>query len=487
MFLGLDIGTSSVKAVLIGDDGAMAGQASAPLTVSRPHANWSEQAPQDWWSATSAAVLALDARLRAAVRGVGLSGQMHGATLLGEDDQPLRPAILWNDGRSADQCVELEAAEPNSRQITGNLAMPGFTAPKLLWVRENEPDIFAATRTVLLPKDYVRLCMTGDKATDLSDAAGTLWVDVGGRAWSEPMLAATGLSLDHMPRLHEGSAATGTLSAAVAAEWGMGQVPVAAGGGDNAAGAIGAGVTHDGEAMMSLGTSGVVFLATDRFLPYPQRAVHAFCHALPGRWHQMSVMLSAASCLDWAARLTGTGDPGALAGLAEARGRLDGPEIFLPYLSGERTPHNNPNARGVLFGLDHDSDGAAIGQAVIEGVAFGLADGVDALVASGARLETLSVIGGGARSAWWGRILAAALDRPLIYRDGSEVGPAFGAARLARLAVTGEDIDTVCPPPPVRAVIEPRPEDVAILADKHARFVRLYDQLKDQFQTGAQQ
>ncbi|MDB5440734.1 MAG: xylulokinase [Caulobacteraceae bacterium] len=484
MFLGLDIGTSSVKAVLIGDDGVMAGQATAPLDLSRPHPNWSEQAPQDWWSATTAAVLGLDPKLRAAVRGVGLSGQMHGATLLGEDDKPLRPGILWNDGRSMAECAELEAAEPNSRQITGNLAMPGFTAPKLLWVRRHEPEIFAATRTVLLPKDYVRLSMTGDKATDLSDASGTLWVDVGARAWSEAMLTATGLGIEHMPRLYEGSAATGVLSAKVAADWGMGQVPVAAGGGDNAAGAVGAGVTKDGEAMMSLGTSGVVFLATDRFLPYPQRAVHAFCHALPGRWHQMSVMLSAASCLDWAARLTGTADPGALAGLAEARGRLDGSEIFLPYLSGERTPHNNPDARGVLFGLDHDSDPAAVGQAVIEGVAFGLADGVDALVASGAHLETLSVIGGGARSAWWGRILAAALNRPLIYRDGSEVGPAFGAARLARLAVDGESIEAVCPPPPVRAVIEPKPDDVAILASKHTRFTSLYSHLKDQFQTG---
>jgi len=305
MFLGIDIGTSGVKAVLIGEDGAVAEQASAPLAVSRPHANWSEQDPQDWWAATKAAILGLSARGRGGVRAIGLSGQMHGATLLGLDDQVLRPAILWNDGRSAPQCAELEAAEPRSRDITGNIAMPGFTAPKLLWVKAHEPEVFASVRSVLLPKDYVRLRMTGDKATDLSDASGTLWVDVGARAWSPAMLAATGLSLHHMPALHEGTQVTGTLRPKVAAELGLGEVPVVAGGGDNAAGAVGVGVIEAGQAMLSLGTSGVVFLAGNRFRPNPARAVHAFCHALPGCWHQMAVMLSAASCLDWAARLTG--------------------------------------------------------------------------------------------------------------------------------------------------------------------------------------
>jgi xylulokinase len=228
---------------------------------------------------------------------------------------------------------------------------------------------------VLLPKDYVRLSMTGAKATDLSDASGTLWVDVTQRAWSGEMLAATGLTQDQMPRLHEGCEVTGALRQDVAAAWDMEPVVVAAGGGDNAAGAVGVGVIDDGDALLSLGTSGVLFVAGRAFRPNPERAVHAFCHALPGRWHQMSVMLSAASALDWAARLTGTQDTGALVAKAQARGRLDGREIFLPYLSGERTPHNDPAARGVLFGLDHDSDAGSIGQAVLEGVAFGLADG----------------------------------------------------------------------------------------------------------------
>ena len=481
MYLGIDIGTSSVKAVIVDDDDAVVEQASAPLNVSRPQPSWSEQDPADWWTATNAAVKSLSANARRSVRAVGLSGQMHGATLLGEHDKPLRPAILWNDGRSEQQCLALEQAEPASRRITGNIAMPGFTAPKLLWVREHEPSVFAATRTVLLPKDYVRLLMTGEKASDCSDAAGTLWVDVANRRWSPEMLAATGLEESHMPRLYEGSDATGTLLADVAAAWGMSRVPVAGGGGDNAAGAAGIGVINAGDAFLSLGTSGVLFLATPKFLPNPDRAVHAFCHCLPGRWHQMSVMLSAASCVDWAVKLTGAADAAELLGKVEARGRLDGPEIFLPYLSGERTPHNDPQARGVLFGLSHDTDASAIGQAVLEGVAYAFADGLDVLIEAGATIDKISVIGGGARSMWWGGVLAAALGRPLIYRDGSEVGPAYGAARLARLAKTGEAAEDVCRPPPVRVVIEPNQRDIDQLAPKRRLFSKLYQDLRARF------
>lgn len=481
MYLGIDIGTSSVKAVIVDDDDAVVEQASAPLSVSRPQPSWSEQDPADWWTATNAAVKSLSAKARKNVRAVGLSGQMHGATLLGANDKPLRPAILWNDGRSEKQCLDLEKAEPASRKITGNIAMPGFTAPKLLWVREHEPSVFAATRTVLLPKDYVRLLMTGEKASDCSDAAGTLWVDVAKRRWSPEMLAATGLNESHMPRLCEGSDASGTLLAEVADAWGMSRVPVAGGGGDNAAGAAGIGVINAGDAFLSLGTSGVLFLATPKFLPNPDRAVHAFCHCLPGRWHQMSVMLSAASCVDWAVKLTGAADAAELLSKVEARGRLDGHEIFLPYLSGERTPHNDPQARGVLFGLSHDTDASAVGQAVLEGVAYAFADGLDVLIEAGATIDKISVIGGGARSMWWGGVLAAALGRPLIYRDGSEVGPAYGAARLARLAKTGEAAEDVCKPPPVRVVIEPNQRDIDQLAPKRRLFSKLYQDLRARF------
>lgn len=474
MFLGIDLGTSGVKAVVVDAAGTVRAQASAPLTVSRPRALWSEQDPEDWWRAADAAVMAIEPGLRGAVGGIGLAGQMHGATLLGEDDRPLRPAILWNDGRSFAECAELEAAEPRSRAITGNLAMPGFTAPKLLWVRRCEPETFAATRTVPLPKDYLRLRMTGDKASDMSDSAGTLWLDVGERCWSEAMLAATGLTTSHMPMLHEGTTVTGALRAKVAARWGMGRVPVAAGGGDNAAGAAGVGVIAEGDALLSLGTSGVIFVATAGFRPNPARAMHAFCHALPGMWHQMAVHLSAASCVDWAARLAGVAGPAALFDLAEAAGAASGPELFLPYLSGERTPHNDPHVRGAFLGLDSETDPGRLAAAVLEGVAFAHADGLAALKEAGTELSSLSVIGGGARSRHWGRVLAAALGLPLVYLEGGEVGPALGAAKLAQVAVTGATVAEVCVRPPVRHVIEPDLSLAERLAPKLARFRAAY-------------
>lgn len=485
MFLGIDIGTSSVKAVVTNAEGDVIEQAAAAIPISRPKPLWSEQNPADWWTATNKAVLALSPDRRRKLEAIGLSGQMHGATLLDNEDRPLRPAILWNDGRSFAECAMLERAEPHSREITGNLAMPGFTAPKLLWLRDHEPDVFAATRKVLLPKDYVRLLMTGGYASDLSDASGTLWLDVGGRRWSLAMLEATGLSLEAMPELFEGCEATGELRKDIADSWGAPIVPVAAGGGDNAAGAVGVGVVAPGQAFLSLGTSGVIFLAGDSFLPNPSDAVHAFCHALPGRWHQMSVMLSAASCLEWAVRLTGVHDAGALIAAAETAARFDSEEIFLPYLSGERTPHNNPHARGALFGLTHDSDAAAIGQAVLEGVAFAFADGMDALQAGGGRLDDITVIGGGARSPYWGRILAAALNRPLSYRRDAEVGPAYGAAKLAQLCATGGRPEDICAPPPLLSVVEPRRDDIESLAEKRRRFRSLYQNIEQIFPQGA--
>ncbi|WOI53479.1 xylulokinase [Parvularcula sp. LCG005] len=485
MFLGIDIGTSSVKAVVTNADGDVIDQATAPLPISRPQALWSEQDPADWWDATNKAVKALSPDRRKKVEAIGLSGQMHGATLLDANDKPLRPAILWNDGRSAAECAELEKIEPRSREITGNLAMPGFTAPKLLWVRNHEPDIFAKTAKVLLPKDYVRLLMTGNYASDMSDSAGTLWLDVAKRQWSPEMLAATGLTESHMPELFEGSEATGQLLETIANDWGVPVVPVAGGGGDNAAGAVGVGVTAPGEAFLSLGTSGVLFLSGEAFMPNPAEAVHAFCHALPDTWHQMTVMLSAASCIDWAAQMTNTPDAGTLIAAAEKRNRLDGEEIFLPYLSGERTPHNNPYARGVLFGLNHDSDTAAIAQAVMEGVAFGFAQGLDALVNGGGSVGTITVIGGGARSSYWGRILAAALQRPLTYRRDAAVGPAYGAAKLAQLCTGTGDPAAILAAPPVLETIEPDPKDVAILAPKRERFREIYQNLKSTFPQGA--
>ncbi len=478
MFLGIDVGTSGVKVVALRDDGKLHEQRSAPLAISRPHPLWSEQEPDNWWAATEAAVLALSAETRAQVAGIGLAGQMHGATLLGDDDRPLRPAILWNDGRSFMECEELEAAEPRLRTITGNIAMPGFTAPKLAWVRKHEPALFDKIGTVLLPKDYVRLRMTGDKASDMADSAGTLWLDVAARDWSEAMLAASGLTRAQMPRLFEGSDATGTLRADVAAAWGMARVPVAAGGGDNAAGAAGVGVIGDGDALLSLGTSGVIFVATHDFRPNPARAVHAFCHCLPDMWHQMAVHLSAAACIDWAASLTGLDGPAALFAQAERTGVAAGPELFLPYLSGERTPHNDPHVRGAFLKLDNETDRGRLAAAVLEGVAFAHADGLDALREAGTQVEELAVIGGGSRSHHWGRILAAALGVRLVYLEGGEVGPALGAARLAQIAVTGATPAQVCVRPPVSHVIEPDPALAERLAPKLTRFRAAYSAVR---------
>ena len=477
MFLGIDIGTSGVKAVIVTAGGGVLAQAHSPLSVSRPQELWSEQEPESWWTATEAAVLGLPADLRSGVQGAGLSGQMHGATLLGADDKPLRPAILWNDGRAFAECAEIERRVPGAREITGNIAMPGFTAPKLLWVAAHEPHLFAQVRTVLLPKDYVRLRMTGDKASDMSDSAGTLWLDVAARRWSGEMLAATGLDESHMPRLHEGSEATGKLRAEVAARWGMAAVPVAAGGGDNAAGAAGIGVIEDGDALLSLGTSGVIFVATKDFRPNPARAVHAFCHCLPDLWHQMSVHLSAASCVDWAARAMGIDLPAFFA-LAQQAGPAAGPELFLPDLSGERTPHNDPHIRGAFLSLGNDSDAGRMAAAVLEGVAFAHADGLAALREAGTRVENLHVIGGGARSAYWGSILSAALGVRLTYLDGGEVGPALGAANLAQIAVTGASAAEACTRPAIAHVIEPDPALAARLAPKLARFRAAYPALK---------
>jgi xylulokinase len=482
MFLGIDIGTSAVKAIVLDEHGILAGQGAAPLVVSRPRDLWSEQDPESWWSATSAAVCTIDPALRRAVRGIGLAGQMHGATLVGNDDRPLRPAILWNDGRSFAECRELETTVPDLHTITGNLAMPGFTAPKLLWVRRHEPALFAATRMVLLPKDYVRLNMTGDCASDVSDSAGTLWLDVGRRCWSEDVIAACGLGIEHMPALHEGPEITGRLRREVAELWGMGAVPVAAGGGDNAAGAAGVGVVREGDALLSLGTSGVIFVATDAFRPNPRGAVHAFCHCLPRMWHEMAVHLSAASCVDWAARLTGAASPAELFARAEATGPGAGAELFLPYLSGERTPHNDPHVRGALLRLDHETDAGRLAQAVLEGVAFALADGLEALRAAGTRIEQLYVIGGGARSDYWGRIIAAALDTPLCYLHGGEVGPALGAARLARAAVEGGDPAQLFAAPALSHVIEPEHALRTRLSDKYQRFRAAYPRISDTHQ-----
>jgi xylulokinase len=484
VYLGIDLGTSGVKAVLLDDEGTVVAQAESPLEVARRRPLWSEQDPESWWTAAETAVASLRAgapKAFASVAAIGLSGQMHGATLLGADDRVLRAAILWNDGRAAAECAALERVVPSSRSITGNRAMPGFTAPKLLWVRAHEPEVFASTRRVLLPKDWLRLRMTGDAASDCSDASGTLWLDVGRRSWSAEMLEACGLDERAMPKLFEGSQPTGVLRAEVAQAWRLARVPVAAGAGDQAAGAVGAGVVGPGAASLSLGTSGVLFVADRSFRPHPARAVHAFCHCLPETWHQMAVILSAASCLAWVTRLVGAESETALVAEVEAEDRPATPALFLPYLSGERTPHDDPDAMGVFFGLTHETTRATLARAVLEGVAFAFADARDALVEAGASLGEVSVIGGGARSRLWIRILASVLGRPLVVRSGGEVGPALGAARLARLADGAGTVAEVCPPPPQLRVVEPDAGLGEHYRPALERWRDLYRRLRDPF------
>lgn len=479
MFLGIDIGTSSVKAVLVDGDQRIIDKSSAPLKVSRPQPFWSEQSPSDWWQATCSAVNSLDPVLRSAIKAIGLSGQMHGATCLGERDRILRPAILWNDGRSSKQCEQMITEMPELPDISGNLAMPGFTAPKIYWMRTHETEIYKSIEKVLLPKDYIRLLMTGNHASDMSDSGGTLWMDVKARDWSDDILGLTGLSRQHMPELFEGTAATGQLLPSIAAEWGVPQVPVAAGGSDNAAGAVGSGTVAHGDGFLSLGTSGVIFLADNGYRPNPHGAVHTFCHALPGLWHQMSVILSAASAVDFVSKISGFEKPLDLYAAAETNDYKSREVLYLPYLSGERTPHNDPRAKGAFFGLTHEDNRNSIAQAALEGVAFALADGVDALKQTGAEIEALSVIGGGARSKYWGKILASVFKIPLHYRGGAEVGPAFGAARLARLCVTNEPINDICTPPDIERTIEPDQNLAEIYAGRRPLFQKLYKNTKE--------
>ncbi|MCE2459938.1 MAG: xylulokinase [Pseudomonadales bacterium] len=478
MYLGIDLGTSAVKAVIV-DNGEVVAEASASLEVSRPGPRMSEQSPEDWWQATDAAVRQLK-DFAPGVDAIGLSGQMHGAVLLDDRGSVLRNAILWNDGRSQAECSELEDAV-DVAALTGNRAMPGFTAPKLLWVGRHEPEIFARTRTVLLPKDYLRYRMTGEFASDMSDAAGTLMLDVGGRCYSERMLAATGLSLSHMPRLVEGSEIAGELRSEVADGWRLKRVPVVGGAGDQAAGAVGAGAVVEGVSFLSLGTSGVYFVPDSTYRPNPMGGVHAFCHALPGMWHQMSVILSAASALTWVTGLTGADSEAALIDEVESSGTGPRSVYFLPYLSGERTPHNDANALGAFVGLDHDVDRAQLAHAVLEGVAFALADGQRVLEEAGANIGEVSVIGGGARSVYWGRILSAALGRPLTYREDAAVGPALGAARLAALGHRGGDPAEVCPQAPVVETVAASPEETERSAARFATYRALYEDLKDRF------
>ena len=445
MFLGLDLGTSGLKGVIISDAQHVLAEATAPLQVSRPHMGWSEQAPQDWIVAAQSVIADLHKQADlSGLAGIGVSGQMHGATLLDASDQVLRPCILWNDTRAAAEAEALDA-DPQFRAISGNIVFAGFTAPKLVWVAHHEAETFSQVAKVLLPKDYLRLWLTGEHVAEMSDAAGTSWLDTGARDWSDALLGASGMTRAQMPRLVEGSQVSGKLRASLADELGLPRnLPVAGGGGDNAATAIGMGVVRSGDAFVSLGTSGVLFAACDSYAPAPHTAVHTFAHALPGRWHQMGVILAATDALNWFGRLAGQ-DAAALTGALGSL-RAPGKTCFLPYLGGERTPLNDAAIRGAFLGLEHATDRDGATRAVLEGVSFALRDCRDALAETGTQLGSLIATGGGARSDYWLHVIATALGTSVLVPRAGELGAAFGAARLGMIAALDAGADMLGKP-----------------------------------------
>jgi len=480
MFLGLDLGTSGVKALLIDDGQKVIGAGHGSLDVSRPHPGWSEQDPAQWIEACETAIAELKASHPgelAAVKGIGLSGQMHGATLLDVSDEVLRPCILWNDTRSHVEAAALDA-DPRFRKLTGNIVFPGFTAPKLAWVKNNEPAIFAKVAKVVLPKDYLRLWLTGEHISEMSDSAGTSWLDVGKRRWAPELLAATSLDEKQMPSLTEGTAKAGALRGELAPKWGIATgIPIAGGAGDNAASACGMGTVGAGQAFVSLGTSGVLFAANASYLPNPESAVHTFCHALPDTWHQMGVILSATDSLNWLSEITGK-SAGDLT--VELGDRLKAPTgvTFLPYLSGERTPHNDSAIRGSFTGLAHQSGRPVLTQAVLEGVAFAFRDSLEALKTAGTTLSRVTAIGGGSRSRYWLKAIATALQMPVDIPADGDFGAAFGAARLGLIAATGADPLAVCTAPATDATIEPDAGLGGAFADAYQRYRALYPAIR---------
>ena len=453
MFIGLDLGTSHLKGIVIDDAQNVCAEASVSLSLMRPKNGWSEQNPQDWLDATENVMASLANKVNLKkVNAIGLSGQMHGATLLDKNDNVLRPCILWNDTRSAEEASYLDS-KTIFRNLTGNIVFPGFTAPKLAWVRKHEPNIFEKISKVLLPKDYLRLWLCGEYVAEMSDAAGTSWLDVKRRDWSDALLAETDLDRSQMPTLIEGCEISGVLKKTHASKWGLPHgVIIAGGGGDNAASAIGVGVVKAGDAFVSLGTSGVLFAASDEYQPDAASAVHTFCHALPNTWHQMGVILAATDAMNWFGQVLNS----SAQEMTNDLGVLKAPSktLFLPYLGGERTPHNDAQIRASFINLNHNADRQAMIRAVIEGVAFAFRDCFDALSSTGTKINQLVAVGGGAKSEYWVQAIATALGLPISIPVAGDYGGAFGAARLGMIAYGINRYD-VAISPKIKHIIEP--------------------------------
>jgi xylulokinase len=467
--VGLDVGTTGVKAVALSTEGELLGRAEHGYPLSTPRPGWAEQDPEDWWRAAEAAL----AELAVDPAAIGLTGQMHGLVALDADDRVLRPAILWNDQRTGAECREIEELVGRDRllELTGNPALTGFTAPKLLWLRRHEPETYARIRHILLPKDYVRLRLTGEHAIDVADASGTLLFDVGARRWSDAMLEALELPLEWLPRALESPEVSGSTPAGT---------PVAAGAGDQAASAVGVGVLEPGTTAVTIGTSGVVFAPLREFAPEPAGRLHVFCHAVPGRWHAMGVMLSAAGSLRWFRDALAPGESfdRLTAEAAEVPPGADG-VLFLPYLTGERTPHADPDARAAFTGLAASHGRGVLVRAVLEGVAYGLRDSLELLAGLGERATSARVSGGAARSELWLQIVASILGIPLE-RPRVEEGAAFGASLLAGVAgdAFANVSEAVEQTVQVRDTVEPDAEWSRIYVDGYERFRALYPALR---------
>jgi xylulokinase len=490
-FLGIDVSTTGSKALLVDEQGAVAGVAITPHTLQTPKPLWSEQNPEEWWSATSESVRKVLRETGASskqVAAVGLTGQMHGLVLLDGAGKVLRPAILWNDQRTGEQCDEIRRIVGKSKfiRITGNDALTGFTAPKILWVKENEPEVFRQAKHVLLPKDYIRYRLTGGYAMDKADGAGTVLFDLKIRNWSPEVVSALGIPMEWLPPTYEGPDSTGTVTAEAAAATGLpAGIPVSAGGGDQAAQAVGVGAVETGIIALTLGTSGVVFATTPAAAVEPEGRLHAFCHAVPGMWHFMGVMLSAAGSLQW---YRNTLVPGTEYNdlLKEAEPVPAGSEglQFLPYLSGERTPYPDPLARGAWIGLTLRHGRGHLTRAVLEGVAYGLKDSYVLIRDSGAgAIRQVRASGGGVKGALWRQILASVLETELVTVNTTE-GAAFGAALLAGVGVGAwKDVPSACRQVvKITGTTQPDPKQAEVYRKGHQLYQGLYPALRESFQ-----
>jgi len=476
--LGLDLGTSGARCLAIDEAGRVTATATAAYPLHSPHPGWSEQDPEDWWSASRAVIAKVAHEVGGDVQGLGLAGQMHGSVFLDSHDEVIRPALLWNDQRTAAQCQAItdRVGPERLNQITGNPALTGFQAPKILWLRDEEPDAYAGVATVLLPKDFVRLRLAGERATDVSDASGTLLLDLKTRSWSAEILDALEIDPQWLPSVFESSAQAGEVSRATASELGLGSgIPVAAGGGDNAAAAVGNGVVRPGLASCSIGTSGVLFAHADTLTPDPSGRLHTFCHAVPDRYHQMGVTLAAGGALQWWRDVLGRHGYDELTELAASVPPGAGGLLFLPYLTGERTPHMDPRARAMFVGLCSRHGMAHMTRAVFEGVAFSLRDSLEIMKELGLDVAQIRITGGGARSPFWRQLLADVFARPTV-RTVADEGPAYGAALLAGVAagVFGS-VEEACGVVRLGAEeTEPDAGRARLYDDYYAAYTRLY-------------